>query len=82
MEQVQASAIDGLSKLSDYAASFGINVIVENHGRYSSNGKWLSDIMKKVNKPNCGTSLGLGNFYEYDRYQGAADLIPFARDKH
>jgi sugar phosphate isomerase/epimerase len=79
MEQRQAAAIDALSKLSDYAAKFGINVIVENHGGYSSNGIWLSEIMKKVNKPNCGTLPDLGNFYEYDRYQGVTDLMPFAK---
>lgn len=78
-EQVQAAAIDGLSKLSDYASKYSINVIVENHGGLSSNGKWLSDIMKKVNKPNCGTLPDLGNFYEYDRYQGVTDMIPFAK---
>ena len=79
MEQVQLAAIDGLRKLSDYAAKYNINVIVENHGGYSSNGKWLSGIMKTVNKPNCGTLPDLGNFYEYDRYQGVADMMPFAK---
>jgi sugar phosphate isomerase/epimerase len=79
MGQMQAAAIDGLSKLSDYAAGYGINVIVENHGGNSSIGKWLSEIMKTVNKPNCGTLPDLGNFYEYDRYQGVTDLMPFAK---
>lgn len=78
-DQVKAAAIDGLSKLSDFAAPYDINIIVENHGGYSSDGKWLSDIMKTVNKPNCGTLPDLGNFYEYDRYQGVADLMPFAK---
>ena len=78
-EQVQAAAIDGLSKLADYAAKFNINVIVENHGGMSSDGIWLSTIMKTINKPNCGTLPDLGNFYEYDRYQGVADLMPFAK---
>ncbi len=79
MDQMKAAAIDGLSKLSEYAATFGINVIVENHGGFSSNGKWLSDIMRAVNKPNCGTLPDLGNFYDYDRYQGVADMMPFAK---
>ena len=79
MGQMQAAAIDGLSKLSDYAAGYGINVIVENHGGNSSIGKWLSEIMKTVNKPNCGTLPDLGNFYEYDRYQGVTDMMPFAK---
>lgn len=79
MGQMQAAAIDALSKLSDYAANYGINVIVENHGGNSSIGKWLAEIMKAVNKPNCGTLPDLGNFYEYDRYQGVQDLMPFAK---
>jgi sugar phosphate isomerase/epimerase len=78
-EQVQLAAIDALGKLADYAAKYNINVIVENHGGMSSDGIWLSTIMKKINKPNCGTLPDLGNFYEYDRYQGVADLMPFAK---
>jgi len=79
MGQTQAAAIDGLSKLCDYAAGFGINIIVENHGGNSSIGKWLAEIMKTVNKSNCGTLPDLGNFYEYDRYKGVTDMMPFAK---
>jgi sugar phosphate isomerase/epimerase len=78
-EQVQKSAIDALSKLADFAAAYNINVIVENHGGLSSDGKWLSDVMKAVNKPNCGTLPDLGNFYEYDRYLGVTEMMPFAK---
>ena len=79
MGQMQATAIDGLGRLSAYAANHGINVIVENHGGNSSYGKWLAEIMQAVNKPNCGTLPDLGNFYEYDKYQGVKDLMPFAK---
>jgi sugar phosphate isomerase/epimerase len=79
MGQMQAAAIDALSRLADYAAGYGINVIVENHGGNSSIGKWLAEIMKTVNKPNCGTLPDLGNFYEYDRYAGVTDMMPFAK---
>jgi sugar phosphate isomerase/epimerase len=79
MGQMQAAAIDGLGRLSAYAADYGINVIVENHGGNSSYGKWLAEIMKAVNRPNCGTLPDLGNFYEYDRYKGVAELMPFAK---
>jgi sugar phosphate isomerase/epimerase len=78
-EQVHKAAVTGLGKLADYAAKFDINVIVENHGGYSSNGKWLSDVMKEINKPNCGTLPDLGNFYEYDRYLGVTEMMPFAK---
>jgi sugar phosphate isomerase/epimerase len=79
MGQMQAAAIDGLSKLSDYAGGFGINVIVENHGGNSSIGKWLAEVMKTVNKPNCGTLPDVGNFYEYDRYAGVKEMMPYAK---
>jgi len=68
MGQVQLAAIDGLTNVSDYAASITL-VIVENHGGNSSIGKWLSEIIKAVNRTHCGTLPDLGNFYEYDRYQ-------------
>jgi sugar phosphate isomerase/epimerase len=79
MGQMQAAAIDALTKLSTYAADYGINVIVENHGGNSSIGKWLAEIMKTVNRPNCGTLPDLGNFYEYDRYKGVTDMMPYAK---
>jgi sugar phosphate isomerase/epimerase len=79
MGQTQAAAIDALGKLSEYAAGYGINVIVENHGGNSSIGKWLTEIMKTVNKPNCGVLPDLGNFYEYDRYAGVTEMMPFAK---
>ncbi len=79
MGQMQAAAIDGLTKLSDYAAKYNINVIVENHGGNSSIGKWLVEIMKVVNRPNCGVLPDLGNFYEYDRYAGVKDMMPYAK---
>jgi sugar phosphate isomerase/epimerase len=79
MGQVQSAAIDGLGRLAAYAADYGINVIVENHGGNSSYGKWLAEIMKEVNRPNCGTLPDLGNFYEYDRYTGVKELMPYAK---
>lgn len=93
-EEVAAAAVDGLGRLSEYAAKEGLNVIVENHGSYSSNGQWLSGVMKQVNMSNCGTLPDFGNFCikrsgpgfwegdcveEYDRYKGIAELMPFAK---
>ncbi|WP_160716635.1 sugar phosphate isomerase/epimerase family protein [Chitinophaga solisilvae] len=61
-EEVAKAAAESLSKLSAFGKEHNINVIVENHGGYSSNGKWLSGVMKTVNMPNCGTLPDLGNF--------------------
>ncbi|QDT06459.1 Xylose isomerase-like TIM barrel [Rubripirellula lacrimiformis] len=86
-EEQQKLAADGLRRLSQFAAPHGLNVIVENHGGLSSNGKWLSGTIEMVDLENCGTLPDFGNFYItrgdnpeiYDRYQGVAELMPFAK---
>ena len=78
-EEQQKLAADGLRRLTELADPLGINVIVENHGGLSSNGAWLAGVMRLVNHPRCGTLPDFGNFYEYDRYQGVQDLMPFAK---
>ncbi|MBX3414885.1 MAG: TIM barrel protein [Pirellulales bacterium] len=83
-DETQKLAADGLRRLSEYGASHGINVIVENHGGLSSNGAWLAGVMKLVDMPNCGTLPDFGNFRvsgteEYDRYKGVEELMPFAK---
>jgi len=78
-EEQQKLAADGLGRLSEYASQLGMNVIVENHGGLSSNGEWLAGVMRLVDRPNCGTLPDFGNFYDYDRYRGVADLMPFAK---
>ena len=80
----QKFAADGLSRLSEFASTHGLNVIVENHGGLSSNGQWLSGVMKSVNMKNCGTLPDFGNFRigggkTYDRYKGVKELMPFAK---
>jgi L-ribulose-5-phosphate 3-epimerase len=77
-EQLKLAA-DGLARLSEYAAKYKLNVIVENHGGLSSNGQWLTSVIKKVNLPNCGTLPDFGNFQEYDRYKGVEEMMPFAK---
>lgn len=78
-EEVKDQVVKSLSTLADYGKSGKINVIVENHGGISSHGDWLADVLKTVGKKNCGSLPDLGNFYEYDRYQGVADLMPYAK---
>ena len=78
-EEQQRLAADGLRRLTEYGAARNINVIVENHGGLSSHGDWLAGVMKLVDHPRCGTLPDFGNFYEYDRYQGVTELMPFAK---
>ena len=93
-EEVAAAAVKGLTALSQYAAVKGINVLVENHGGYTSNGQWLAEVMEKVNMANCGTLPDFGNFCmtegygsinseecedPYDIYKGVGELMPYAK---
>jgi len=78
-EEQQKLAADGLRRLTEYGAKLDLNVIVENHGELSSHGDWLAGVMKLVDHPRCGTLPDFGNFYEYDRYQGVTDMMPFAK---
>jgi sugar phosphate isomerase/epimerase len=77
-EQLKLAA-DGLRMLSEFAKPLKMNIIVENHGGLSSNGKWLSGVMKTVDMDNCGTLPDFGNFHEYDRYLGTKELMPWAK---
>jgi sugar phosphate isomerase/epimerase len=77
-EQIKLVA-DGLGKLVEYGGKHDINVIVENHGGNSSDGRWLTAVMKKVDNKRCGTLPDFGNFYTYDRYKGVKEMMPFAK---
>jgi sugar phosphate isomerase/epimerase len=93
-EEVQAAMIDALKQLCTYAKSKNINVLIENHGLYSSDGIWTAEIMKQVNMSNCGTLPDFGNWClsakwgsmqdgtcedAYDPYQGVKDMMPYAK---
>lgn len=85
-EEQQKLAAAGLLLLCEYGDKAGINILVENHGGLSSNGKWLSGVMKMVGHKRIGTLPDFGNFYinrqpveEYDRYLGMKELMPFAK---
>ena len=88
-EEVAANAVDGLTKLAQYGATKGVNIIVENHGGISSDARWLAGVMDRAGMENVGTLPDFGNFClegspqdcarEYDRYQGTAELMPYAK---
>ena len=68
-------------------------MVVENHGSVTSDGNWLTDVMKQVGKPNVGTLPDFGNFCishpwgtiqegcdeQYDMYTGIQQMLPFAK---
>jgi len=85
-EEQQKLAADGLRMLCEYGDTQKINIIVENHGGLSSNGEWLSGVMKMVDHKRVGTLPDFGNFTidrqtgeTYDRYKGVELLMPYAK---
>jgi sugar phosphate isomerase/epimerase len=91
-EQMKLVA-DGMRKLVEFADPHGINVVIENHGGFSSNAKWLVETIKRVNHPRAGTLPDFGNFRiagptrtspdikveSYDSYVGVAEMMPLAK---
>jgi sugar phosphate isomerase/epimerase len=88
------NSIKSLKALATYAAPKNVNIIVENHGGLSSNGGLLARVMTETAMTNVGTLPDFGNFClkkeggarwgapcieEYDKYEGIAELMPFAK---
>ncbi|HTF29517.1 MAG TPA: TIM barrel protein [Flavitalea sp.] len=88
-DEAGRASIESLGRLSEYGAKNEIGIIVENHGGYSSDIKWLTNIIRQVNNPYCGTLPDFGNFCieqtdkkcinEYDRYLGVQEMLPYAK---
>ena len=92
-EIFRMAIMDGMSRLADYAAESGINIVIENHGLFSSDAALIAEIIKEVNRPNFGSLPDFGNWClsakwgttqgdcdkVYDRYQGVSELLPFAK---
>jgi sugar phosphate isomerase/epimerase len=93
-QEVQQAATEALSQLSEYAQKAGLNVLVENHGSYTSDGKWLLRTMQQVGRPNVGILPDFGNFClrrdtgelykgkcleEYDKYVAVREWMPLAK---
>ncbi len=91
-DEMAERTTESLSVLGEMAAGHGLSVLVENHGGLSSNAAWLAGVMRSVNRSNVGTLPDFGNFRllpnstprqaddpQYDRYQGVAELMPFAK---
>ena len=86
-EEVAYHTTRSLRTLSRFAADYGISVIVENHGGYSSRANWLVDVIRNTGMINCGVLPDFGNFVvdrreggeKYDLYLGMQELMPLAR---
>jgi sugar phosphate isomerase/epimerase len=85
-EEQMKLAADGLHALCVEADQRGLNVVVENHGGLSSNGKWLTAVMKAADHALVGILPDFGNFYTnrdtgelYNPYLGLREFMPWVK---
>jgi sugar phosphate isomerase/epimerase len=92
-ETFKQAIMDAMSRLADYAAQLDMDIIVENHGLFSSDAGLMVELIKEVDRPNFGSFPDFGNWClsakwgttqgdcekVYDRYRGVAELLPYAR---
>lgn len=94
IETWKALSIESLTKLGEHAKGTGLNVVVENHGRITSNIPELMNAINGVNMDNVGTLPDFGNFCMadegygsvfdgtcetvYDFYKGVEEMMPKA----
>jgi sugar phosphate isomerase/epimerase len=73
-------AAETIHWMLDYSEGSGLNIIVENHGRSSSDPDVLVALVKKVNHPKFGLLCDLGNWNQGDdRYANVRKTLPYAR---
>jgi len=79
---------DGMRKLCEFSDAYDINIIIENHGGFSSNGNWVADLMETIDHPRAGTLPDFGNFQifgddsrtvSFDSYEGTDIMMPYAK---
>src|SRR5690606_6725716 len=78
----------GLRQMCEFADDYDIDVIIENHGGYSSDGKWLAKMIQETGHKRAGSLPDFGNFRihaeggnnsSYDSYRGVDELMPYAK---
>lgn len=84
-EQMKLAA-DGLHRLGAEGDKRGLFVVVENHGGLSSNGLWLTGVMKAADHARVGILPDFGNFYTdrvkgelYNPYKGLREFMPWVK---
>jgi len=84
-EQMKLAA-DGLHRLCVEGDKRGLFVVVENHGGLSSNGLWLTGVMKATDHARVGILPDFGNFYVdrnrgelYNPYKGLREFMPWVK---
>ena len=85
-EEQMKLAADGVHRLCVEGDKRGLFVVVENHGGLSSNGLWLTGVMKAADHARVGILPDFGNFYTdrvkgelYNPYKGLREFMPWVK---
>jgi len=79
-KEIVNRAAETFADILEYSKSSGLNILIENHGRASSDADILTSLMKAVNDPRFGTLPDFGNFNEGDDpYEGTRKLMAYAK---
>ncbi|NVJ46393.1 MAG: sugar phosphate isomerase/epimerase [Cytophagia bacterium] len=92
--QLKSALVDGLGSLCEYSQQAKINVLIENHGLYSSDADFIVEVIKEVNNPFMGTLPDFGNWCTsqmwgstdgdgcqtaYNHVEGVKKFLPYAK---
>jgi len=93
-DETMDNIFESVKELSSFGKKYKVGVTIENHGQYSSDGKWLTELLEKLVPYGVGCVADFDNWCieredgklwgskcikEYDRYQGIKELLPTAK---
>lgn len=63
-DEVKEISQETLGVLLEYSSKIGMDIVIENHGGFTSDAQWVVELMKTINHPNLGTlpDFGTNNF--------------------
>ena len=63
-DEVKEISQESLGLLLEYSSGMGMDIVIENHGGFTSDARWVVELMKIINHPNLGTlpDFGTNNF--------------------
>lgn len=91
---VKSALVEGMGRLCEYGEQAGINILIENHGLYSSEADFMVQVIQEVDSPFMGTLPDFGNWcttekwggtrddsceHAYDMVEGVSAFMPYAK---
>lgn len=77
-----AASVKSFRELAAEAESAGVKLVIENHGGISATPEKMVALVKAVDSPAFGTLPDFGNFPAEIRYDGIAQIAPYALGVH